>query len=348
MSTAVGAVAFAFGAGFVPFIAKDALVAAGGHSGGCAGRWRGVGRRRHGRPSERPARIHRVAAAVGTIVIVVIVAFVAGPAVAATNVPRPAVGATPDSRGLGYASVTVRTADKVDLAGWYLPSRNGAAVVLLHGAGSTRSEVLDEASVLARNGFGVLMIDARGHGESSGRAMDFGWHGDADVAAAVRVPRCTSRCRTGPHWRRRIVDGRGGGHRRQRFELSDPRRGRGGRHRRTAADEGWLSEEFGVRGLVQEQLERLQDWVTDALTDASAPTAMRTAVARSGTTRYLLITAGDVADEGHAASYIGSAAPDRVEIWNVEGAGHIGGLGTAPDDWEARVIGFLADALGVR
>jgi dipeptidyl aminopeptidase/acylaminoacyl peptidase len=115
-----------------------------------------------------------VGGALGSIVIVALVAFVVGPAVAATNVPRPAIGATPGSRGLAYSSVTVRTADEVELAGWYLPSRNGAAVVLLHGAGSTRSDVLDEAAVLALNGFGVLMIDARGHGDSGGRAMDFG------------------------------------------------------------------------------------------------------------------------------------------------------------------------------
>ena len=112
-------------------------------------------------------------------------AFVVGPAVAVTNVPRPEIGATPASKGLSYEAVTVTTPDGVRLAGWYLSSTNRAAVVLLHGAGSTRSNVLDEAAVLARHGFGVLMIDARGHGDSAGRAMDFGWHGDADIAAAT-------------------------------------------------------------------------------------------------------------------------------------------------------------------
>ena len=70
------------------------------------------------------------------------------------------------------------------LSGWYVPSRNGAAVVLLHGAGSTRSAVLPHAVVLADDGFGVLLYDARGHGRSQGRAMDFGWYGDLGVAAA--------------------------------------------------------------------------------------------------------------------------------------------------------------------
>jgi hypothetical protein len=33
----------------------------------------------------------------------------------------------------------------------------------------------------------------------------------------------------------------------------------------------------------------------------------------SGDTRYLLITAGDVPDEGHAAAHVAAGAPDRVQ-----------------------------------
>ena len=56
---------------------------------------------------------------------------------------------------------------------------------MLHGAGSTRSAVLGHAVVLARHGYSVLLFDARGHGRSAGRAMDFGWYGDEDVGGAV-------------------------------------------------------------------------------------------------------------------------------------------------------------------
>ena len=65
---------------------------------------------------------------------------------------------------------------------------------------------------------------------------------------------------------------------------------------RNAADEAWLSDEYGLRGLVQEQLERVQDWVTDASPSVSVP-PLREAVETSSDTRYLLITAGDVPDE---------------------------------------------------
>jgi hypothetical protein len=117
---------------------------------------------------------------------------------------------------------------------------------------------------------------------------------------------------------------------------------------RTAGDKGWLYNEYGVRGLLQEQIERVQYWLADRLTSASPPTVLRAAVSRAGTTRYLLITAGDAPDEANAAAYIASAAPDRVETWNVAGAAHTDGLAVAPEEWERRVIGFLADALDVR
>ena len=43
----------------------------------------------------------------------------------------------------------MRTSDGVQLAAWYLPSRNGAAAVLLPGAGSTRSTLIGPAAMLA-------------------------------------------------------------------------------------------------------------------------------------------------------------------------------------------------------
>ena len=122
----------------------------------------------------------------GLIVVVGLASLTVGQAVAATNVPDTHVGqGTPAQFGLDYRDVMFTAADGVALAAWYLPSTNGAAVILRHGAGSTRSDVLEQAAVLARAGYGVLMMDARGHGLSEGVAMDFGWYGDLDVSAGV-------------------------------------------------------------------------------------------------------------------------------------------------------------------
>ena len=80
--------------------------------------------------------------------------------------------------------------------------------MLLHGSGSTRSAVLDQAAVLAEGGYGVLLFDARGHGESGGRAMDFGWYGDADIAGALDYLAGAPRGGRRPHRPGRPVDGR--------------------------------------------------------------------------------------------------------------------------------------------
>ena len=87
--------------------------------------------------------------------------------------------------GLAVQNVTLTASDGVHLAAWYISSYNGAAVVLLHGAGSTRTSVLGQASVLARHAYGVLMVDARGHGQSGGDAQDNGWWGNNDTSSAV-------------------------------------------------------------------------------------------------------------------------------------------------------------------
>lgn len=54
------------------------------------------------------------------------------------------------------------------LRGWYVPSKNRAAVVLTHGAGGDRAQVLPETRALVASGFGALTFDWPGHGESEG------------------------------------------------------------------------------------------------------------------------------------------------------------------------------------
>jgi hypothetical protein len=174
----------------------------------------------------------RAIVAPALLVAVFVSVWTLGQAVAATNVPRTQVGAvTPTDRGLAYRDVTFETADGVTLSGWFVPSTSGAAVVLLHGAGSTRSGVLDHAVVLARRGFGVLLFDARGHGRSHGRAMDFGWYGDEDIAGAVSFLQAQPGHRRIEDRGRRHVDGRRAGDRRRRRRPADPGRGRRGRHK---------------------------------------------------------------------------------------------------------------------
>lgn len=293
-----------------------------------AGRWR------------RVALVPALAAAV----IVSVIAF--GQAVAATDVPRTAVGSvTPADLGLPFTDVTFATTDGVQLSGWYLPSTNRAAVAVLHGAGSTRSAVLGQAAVLAGHGYGVLLFDARGHGRSEGRAMDFGWYGDQDVTGAVSF--LASRPDVDPG-RIAVLGLSMGGEEAIGAAAADSRIAavvaEGATHR-IAADRAWLSTEYGWRGTLQEGVDRLTYAATDLLTPARPPGTLRTAVGRTAPRPVLLIAGGAVADEEHAGRFIRSGSPTTVELWVVPGAGHTAGLTTRPAEWEAKVTGFLDAAV---
>ena len=87
----------------------------------------------------------------------------------------------PADLGAVYENVEFTTSDGLRLRGWYIPSRNGAAVVSFPGRASSQQR----AKLLARHGYGVLLFDRRGEGESEGDPNLFGWQGDRDIRAAV-------------------------------------------------------------------------------------------------------------------------------------------------------------------
>ena len=155
---------------------------------------------------DRP-RSGKVLGSVATLILVGVMVSVVAPAVVATNVPATSITSTPDTVGLEYESVMLTTADGVALAAWYVPGSNGAGVIVRHGAGSTRSSVLHEAAVLVSRGYSALLVDARGHGESGGDAMDFGWYGDLDIVAGVEFLAFAARGSPRAHRRRRLLDG---------------------------------------------------------------------------------------------------------------------------------------------
>jgi pimeloyl-ACP methyl ester carboxylesterase len=92
---------------------------------------------------------------------------------------------TPADLGLAYEEVTLAGPDGARLAAWYVPSRNGAALILLHGYGANRLEMLARTGVLAEAGYGLLLYDERASGESEGEHRTFGWADVDDVPVAV-------------------------------------------------------------------------------------------------------------------------------------------------------------------
>ncbi len=89
----------------------------------------------------------------------------------------------PEEFGLEYVDVAITAEDGTNLAGWYMPSQNGAVILMQHGYESDRDEMLERAALLISHGYGTAMIDVRGHGESDGEMITFGRYEMQDLDA---------------------------------------------------------------------------------------------------------------------------------------------------------------------
>ena len=89
--------------------------------------------------------------------------------------------------GTAYEDVKLTTSDGLELEGWYIHSKNGAAVIAFPG----RKGPQKPARILARHGYGVLLFDRRGEGNSEGDPNAFGWGGDKDIHAAIEFLEAT-------------------------------------------------------------------------------------------------------------------------------------------------------------
>jgi pimeloyl-ACP methyl ester carboxylesterase len=90
-----------------------------------------------------------------------------------------------DIRLPDYQTVQIESQPGQTLTGWYVPSQNGAAVLLLQGHWTARDGMLPEAEILARHGYGVMLLDPH---PCAGRGVrhTMGHTETADVAAAVQ------------------------------------------------------------------------------------------------------------------------------------------------------------------
>ncbi|MDG2090249.1 MAG: alpha/beta hydrolase [Gammaproteobacteria bacterium] len=92
---------------------------------------------------------------------------------------------TPADFSLQYRDVSVQSTDGNTIHGWYIPSENGAGIILQHGFKSDREELLEEAAILANKGYGVLVSSIRAHDVNEGELIAFGLKEMPDLDAWV-------------------------------------------------------------------------------------------------------------------------------------------------------------------
>ena len=83
-------------------------------------------------------------------------------------------------------TVQFRATDGMSLEGWMIPGqRHQPWIILCHGLGTNRADLLDVGTGLHEAGLNLLLFDFRGHGGSEGRTTSFGWREQRDLEGAL-------------------------------------------------------------------------------------------------------------------------------------------------------------------
>jgi uncharacterized protein len=252
-----------------------------------------------------------------------------------THKYREAVGTPPSA---DYREVAFRAGDGVQLAGWYRPTRNGATIIALHGAGGDRTGALAHAKLLVRHGYGVLLYDARGRGESQGVQNAWGWGWPSDVAGALAFLK--SRDEVDPE---RIgalglstgadvlVQVAG-----QRTDL------------KAVVADGTAASSFEdgrrVNGISAITPFVALEFATVGVTSGTTPGPVLEDAIKRITSPLLLVSAGPP-EKGFGETYARAAGDGPVELWYLPDVVHTAAIREVAPEYERRVTAFFDAAL---
>lgn len=278
--------------------------------------------------------------ALTAILVILMVAFVSLPiAIGVAQTRKPGQAISEAAFSTAHEQVTPRTRDGLDLAGWYVPSKNRAAIVIVHGGGGDRRGARRHAAMLARHGYGVLLYDARGRGESEGSPNAQGWTWQADVDAALDF--LLTRKDVDPA----RIGGLGlstGADVLLEAAAQNPRL-------RAVVLDGSTARSLGdVRHLkLSDAIPGIPYWAvaygTIAVLDQSRPGEPLVDLARKIPPKPALFIASNELDEPVLNREYATAYGDPGALWHVD-AGHTRGLAERPQAYERRVIAFFDDA----
>ncbi|PIS40417.1 MAG: hypothetical protein COT26_03415 [Candidatus Kerfeldbacteria bacterium CG08_land_8_20_14_0_20_43_14] len=81
--------------------------------------------------------------------------------------------------------IKFRASDGIELSGAFISGSSKATIIMLHGYGHSKTQLLPQACFLNQAGFNVFLFDFRASGESAGEYITFGEEEQKDLVGAV-------------------------------------------------------------------------------------------------------------------------------------------------------------------
>jgi len=254
-----------------------------------------------------------------------------------------------------------KNSDATQSVGWLLSRGKPApAIILSHGYGSNRSELLTLAFELWKAGYNVLVYDLRGHGESPVKWSGLGTYEQDDLLSAMKFLKNRTNENGDP-----LLDGRVGlygvdlgGYISLVASTQDPM------IKAVAADSVYPDVShfmsFQLKKIVgsdSNMANRLVDsnWTTQLTELAMQLYLMRRedsapaldSVATSSERKVLLITGKNSGGLGTMTRELHNAAKDQIQFVEVEQSRVIRLYDKASSDYDARVVAFFKEAIPV-
>jgi uncharacterized protein len=295
--------------------------------------------RGEGAATRRRRWAHRLVALLIGFPLLYALVYPTSAAIVVTHKYREPIGAPPSR---AYEEVTFESSDGLELSGWYVPSKNRAAVIVVHGGGGDRTGGVAHAELLVRHGYGVLVYDSRGRGESEGSptgAPGWGWEKDVEGALAF--------VRGRPDVDRDRIGGVGlstGAN--VLIEVAAERR-----ELRAVVAEGATARSFAdYRNLAGLDIAAPYWWTlytaAHVFSGASPGKPLKDLVSRVAPTPLLLIAGGrGIAQERDLNRIYAEAAREPVELWDLPDVSHTAAIRERPEEYERRVVGLFDEAL---
>jgi uncharacterized protein len=266
-----------------------------------------------------------VLASVPVLVVPVVLSYVVTHA-ARAHVPTADLGAP-------YDEVEFTTSDGLRLKGWYIESTNGAAVISFPGRAASQKR----AKMMADHGYGVLLFDRRGEGESEGDPNLFGWQGERDIHAAVKF--LQGRPDVDPERIGGIGLSVGG-------EMMMEAAAESGDLKAIVSEGGsarsvrdvWANEGDGWQELIGNSVATA---ATALFTDNLPPRSLKSLAPELQGAAFFVYGEKGQPMEKPANDAFYAAARGPKEIWEVPGSGHMKGIEAQPEEYERRLVAFF-------